>query len=451
MTAEPFDMDTVPLRSGHFRVLSAASLGQVTGAALSTLIGVMLPMIQLLTHSELTSIAQGIVACMSLVGIMVGSMIIGQWSDRHGYLFFFRLCPIIILLASLLVCLTAGVIGLAVGLFLMGFGIGGSYSLDSDYISEIMPERWKLTMVGVAKAASSLGNIAAALVCFFLLREWQDPRMWNRLILVISVLAFVMFLSRIRFSQSPSWLAARGRTAEAEQTVHRILGNDVGLVQRRKLQRPDRGKIPFSALFKGEELKRAMFCGIPWACEGFAVYGIGVFLPVLVMAVGLERSSEGAFERIVASVEMTAYINMVIPIGFVLGLLTVNRIYHVRTQMWGFVSSAAGLGLLLAAFELHWPTWAAVAGFAVFELFLNAGPHLMTFIIPQQVYPVSDRGAGAGLAAAVGKFGAVAGVLIMPQLLEWGGVGLVLGVSVAVLLVGAAVTAVVGHKVLPAR
>ncbi len=43
----PVDMDTMPLRWGHFRVLIVASLGQLTGAALSTLVGIILPMIRI--------------------------------------------------------------------------------------------------------------------------------------------------------------------------------------------------------------------------------------------------------------------------------------------------------------------------------------------------------------------------------------------------------------------
>jgi len=146
---------------------------------------------------------------------------------------------------------------------------------------------------------------------------------------------------------------------------------------------------------------------------------------------------------------LTTWINLCILPGFVLGLLLVNRWYHVRTQTWGFILCAAGMGILLAAYEFHWPVWIAVSGFMLFELFLNAGPHLMTFIIPPQIYSVAERGAGAGLAAAFGKLGAVAGVVVIPILLKWGGASLVLWVTIGVLLAGALVTAVVGREVLP--
>ncbi|MDE6499130.1 MAG: MFS transporter, partial [Rikenella sp.] len=79
------------------------------------------------------------------------------------------------------------------------------------------------------------------------------------------------------------------------------------------------------------------------------------------------------------------------------------------------------------------------------------GPHLLTFVIPPQIYSVAERGAGTGIAAACGKVGAVVGVLFIPLLLKWGGAGLVLGVTIAVQLLGAAVTAILGREILPDR
>ncbi len=46
----------------------------------------------------------------------------------------------------------------------------------------------------------------------------------------------------------------------------------------------------------------------------------------------------------------------------------------------------------------------------------------------------------------LGKAGAVAGVILMPILLEAGGMTLVLGVSIAVMLLGALIGSVYGKK-----
>ncbi len=479
MTGQKVNMDTMSLRWGHYWVLIVASMGQIVGAGLATLVGIIIPMIQIIRHPELSSLQQGLIGCTSLIGITIGSLLFGRLSDKYGYLLFFRLCPLIVLAASLLSYFTAALPWLVAGLFLMGLGIGGGYSLDSDYISEIMPQRWRLFMVGVAKASSSLGNILVALICFFLLKDWGEPEMWNRLLLIIAAFALVMILSRIHFAQSPGWLIAHNQPAEAEAAVRYFLGADVEVVEkghtgepgihhhigadmevgeiRNRTRKKDVRKVTLASLFHGKNLKRVVFSGIPWACEGLGVYGIGVFLPILVMALNLEPASESliggkaieAFHRIINSVEITVWINLFILPGFALGLFLINRWYHVRIQVGGFILCALGLTLLLVAYKFHLPAWFAIAGFMMFELFLNAGPHLMTFIIPSQIYPIADRGEGAGLAAAIGKIGAVLGVLFIPMLLSWGGVELVLLVSILVQMIGAVVTGIIGREVLP--
>lgn len=444
------DMDTMSLRWGHLKVFFISSLGQALGSGLATLIGVIMPMIQILARPELSSFEQGLVSCLSLLGIMIGSSFFGDLSDKHGYLKLFRICPLIILLASLFAYFSDNTAGLAIGLFFMGLGIGGEYSLGSDYISEIMPKRWRLFMVGAAKSTAALGSIFVAAVSYFLLIKWQEPQHWNRLLLLVSAMSLLMVLLRIKFAQSPGWLVAHGKIDEAEKAVKFFLGKDVVIGEiKNKPQKKDLKEPSMSDLFKNGNTKKVIFSGIPWACEGLGVYGIGVFLPILVMALGLESASEDPFHRIISSVEITTYINIFVLIGFIIGLFIVNRIYHVRLQVWGFTLCSVGLVILLIAYKLHLSPWVAILGFLVFEVFLNAGPHLMTFIIPPQIYSVQDRGAGVGLAASIGKMGAVAGVFFIPLLLSWGGAELVLIVSIIVNLIGAAVTQIYGKEVLP--
>lgn len=441
------DMDTMPLRWGHFRMLMVASLGQLMGGALSTLVGVVLPLMQVVGNKHLPAFEQGLLASMSLIGIMVGSVIIGEWSDKRGYLFYFRLSPAIILLGSVVAMFSSSIGMLMVALFVMGFGVGGGYSLDSDYISEIMPRRWRLFMVGVAKATSAIGNVVMAFVCFYILKNWSATDHWSGLFLLVALLAFVMLLCSVRFAQSPSWLLAHGRREEAERAVRYFLGTDVAIGE--LSAQPAEVGVEGS-LLRGDNLRRVIFSGVPWACEGFAVYGVGVFLPILIMALGLGKGGDGV-AHVTSSVELSAYINIFVAVGFAIGLAVVNRLWHVRQQAWGFIVCAVGIALLLAAYELHLSKWFMIGGFVLFELALNAGPHLITFILPAQIFPVTDRGTGAGVAAAFGKAGAVIGVLFMPILMKWGGVMLALVVTAALQVVGAAITLIFGKKILPKR
>ena len=444
-----FDMESMPLRMGHLRVAAVASLEQFAGGALATLVGVVLPMYKLLDQ-QLPAPTQGFVASMSLIGIMVGSLVIGGWSDRRGYLLPFRLCPIVVLVGSLLAMWMDNLAGLIVGLFMMGFGIGGGYSLDADYISEIMPRRSRLVMVGVAKASSALGNVIAAFVCYYLLRVWGEAEYWNRLMLIISAVAVVAILCRLSFAESPGWLMAHGYRVEAERSVQYFLGRDVvmrGSIEQRDAN-SERGKNEWSELLSLKNWRRVIFSGVPWACEGFGVYGVGVFLPILIMALGLGDATSG-IEHVISAVKLSGWINLFVLAGFVVGLFLVGRLWHVRQQTWGFWLCAVGLTLLLVGYTKHLPHWILIAGFILYELTLNAGPHLITYVIPAQIYSVADRGAGTGLAAAFGKMGGILGVFLMPILLKLGGVTLVLCVVIALQIVGGVVTWSLGRKVLP--
>lgn len=450
MKNDTVNMDTMPLRWGHMKIFLISASGQALGAGLATLIGIIIPMIQMLLHPKLTSFEQGIVSCMSLLGIVVGSSVLGSLSDKYGYLKLFRICPFIILCASIIAFVSNSVIVLAICLFIMGLGIGGEYSLGSDYISEIMPQRWKLFMVGAAKATSAIGSIVVAGVSYLFLVKQNEPTHWNMLLLLVSAMSLIMFLSRIKFAQSPGWLIAHGKVDEAEKAIKFFLGNDV-IVGNIKNNIPNNmtKESTIGDLLKKGNIKKVIFSGVPWACEGFGVYGIGIFLPILVMALGLESDTQNQFQKIISSVELTSIINIFVLIGFIVGLLIVNKIYHVTTQSWGFVLCSVGLLILLVSYKFSFPLWVIILGFLIFELFLNAGPHLMTFIIPPQIYSVEERGAGVGLSASIGKIGAVISVFFIPNLLDWGGIELVLVVAIAVNLLGAFVTQYFGKEVLP--
>lgn len=443
-------IDNAPLTWRHYFITGVASLGQLIGTGLATLVSVIIPIYQLGAHPELSSFMQGLMGAIDLIGIMVGSTVFGKLSDRWGYLFFFRLCPALVLAASVVTLFFSSLWVLIVCLFIMGFGIGGEYSLDSNYISELMPTKWCFFMVGAAKAASALGNIIVALVCFLMVRHWSNPDLWPRLVWTMIVISGVMILTRIRFWESPKWLMEHGKYAQAEKDVHHFLGENVN-VEIPPVETHSHEVTADETNFQKEKTKPGFFkrnwkniilTGVPWACEGLGVYGIGVFLPILVMALGLEHLAPGEtpLEHVSSSVEITLWISCIILPGFILGLILIKRFSPEKIQWWGFFLSAVSLLILLLAYDHHWAKWISIIAFMSFEMFLNMGPHLMTFVLPPKVYPVADRGLGSGIAASLGKVGAVLGVFFIPVLLKAGGSSLVLIVSIIIMLIGGIVT-----------
>lgn len=444
------NMATMPLTWRHVWITYVASLGQLIGTGVATLAGIIIPMLNILSHPELSAGMQGLIGAADLVGIVIGSVFFGRLSDRYGYLVFFRLCPAMVAVTSVVVILFPNVWVLIIGLFIIGLGIGAEYSLDSGYISELMPVKWRSTMIGFAKANCALGNIVVAGVCWYLILFWGSAGAWPKLMWIVTVISGVMFLCRIKFWESPMWLLQQGRTAEAEKAVKNFLGRDVEIEPEKKTNTPQ--PVKQSAWqFMRNNWDRIVLSGIPWACEGLGVYGIGVFLPILVMSLGIEHveAGESAIHHVASSVETTFFISCVILPGFLLGIWRLMKGVSVsKLQTLGFWASTASLVLLIVSYHFGWNRWISIGAFMAFELFLNMGPHLTTYVLPPKIYTVEDRGMGSGLAASLGKVGAVIAVFVMPLLLKWGGVQLVLWVSAGVMALGAIITMIYSPKVM---
>ncbi len=440
-----YTIDDAPLTWRQYWVTAVASLGQLVGTALATLVSIIIPLYQINAHPELSSFMQGLIGAMDLIGIVFGSVVLGKLSDEYGYLKLFRLTPVVICAAAIAALIFPNIPVLIISLFVMGFAIGGEYSLDSDYITVLMPTKWKFFMVGGAKAASSVGNIIMAGVCFLMIKDWTNADLWPQLLWTMIAISALMFVTRIRFWESPVWLANHGRMQEAQEATHHFLGDNVDVSTPKVTVKPQ--KIS-TWKFIRQNWRNVIFTGVPWACEGLGVYGIGVFLPILVLALGIEHESPGATQlmHVNNSVEVTFWISCVMLPGFVLGLWLINRMKGAKIQWVGFFFSAISLAVLLYSYHYGLSKWLSIGAFMAFELFLNMGPHLMTYVLPAKVYPVEVRGQGSGLAASIGKIGAVLGVFCIPVLLKAGGTVLVLAVSIAVMLIGGVVTIIFAPK-----
>lgn len=448
---KPIPLAKMPLRPRHWYIFVVSSMEQLIGGALSTIVGIMIPLIVLCGTPSLTPVQEGLLGASSLTGIAVGSVLIGKLLDEMGYLLWFRLCPLLITACALGVYFSSSITLLILFLFIMGIGVGGGYSLDSSYIAELLPAYWRSLFVGLAKATSSLGFIGGAAACFVILKYDPKATVWPYLILIIAALGLVTVLLRIRWYQSPSWLLVKGKTAQAEKAAKEFLGPRAAVIaptqeQVTQMEKIMQQRTPFIKMFMGKNLEKVLLCGVTWACEGLGVYGFGVFLPILIMALGLQGNAAPGIPRILESVQSTIFINIFIAVGFAVGLLILHRVNPLRLMGNSFLLCALALIILLAGYKLSWPTWISFVCFMVFEAAQNAGPHLVTFIIPPRIYPINERGTGMGIAAMLGKVGAMLGVFFMPPILRWGGIEAVLLVSIAVQFLGAALTFIYGKR-----
>ena len=79
-----------------------------------------------------------------------------------------------------------------------------------------------------------------------------------------------------------------------------------------------------------------------------------------------------------------------------------------------------------------------IYGFSFF--FTEFGPNATTFIYPSEIFPVTVRTTGHGIAAAMGKFGGFVGVFTFPFFMNWHGLAAAEGAAAIVSILGLTVT-----------
>lgn len=63
-----YTISNAPLSWRHIRIVAIASLGQLIGTGLATLVSVIIPLYQLTAHPELSATMQGLIGAIDLMG-----------------------------------------------------------------------------------------------------------------------------------------------------------------------------------------------------------------------------------------------------------------------------------------------------------------------------------------------------------------------------------------------
>jgi MFS family permease len=173
-----------------------------------------------------------------------------------------------------------------------------------------------------------------------------------------------------------------------------------------------------------------------WFLFDYAYYGNTLSLPAILKQVNPTASIE---TKLAWSLGM--FVLFAVP-GYILAVMRMDRIGHKRLQFIGFSVMAVAFLTLAAvpALTEHVAPFLTVLGLSYF--FIEFGPNTTTFVLPSEVFPVSVRTTGHGMAAGIGKLGAFVGVFLVPVLEDHIGLRGLLAVAGVAAILGFLVTTV---------
>jgi len=280
----------------------------------------------------------------------------------------------------------------------------------------------------------ALGLIVGPLVALLLLASGiGDGLTWRLLLGLGAIPAAAVVYLRSKMPESPRYLAqVQGESAKAAQQLAHFSD---GVIAQPTGSSVTSTRIQLrSFLSNPVMLKLILGTAGAWFLFDYAYYGNTLSLPAILKEVNPTASLE---TKLLWSLGMFAV--FAVP-GYLLAVTKMDRIGHRRLQFIGFSVMAASFIVLaiVPALTQHVAPFLAILGLSYF--FIQFGPNMTTFVLPSEVFPLSVRTTGHGLAAGIGKLGAFAGVFLVPVLQDHIGLRGLLVVAGASAVLGFVVT-----------
>ncbi|MGO4119007.1 MFS transporter, partial [Rhizobium ruizarguesonis] len=169
----------------------------------------------------------GLIGSSALIGLFLGSLILGYISDFIGRQKIFVLSFILITLASFLQFFAETPAQLFLLRILIGIGMGGDYSVGHTMLAEFSPKKHRGVLLGSFSVIWTVGYVASTVIGMNLLSLGPDA--WRWMLASSALPAVIILLLRIGTPESPRWLINKGRIDEARQIVKKYLGPNIVL------------------------------------------------------------------------------------------------------------------------------------------------------------------------------------------------------------------------------
>lgn len=162
---------------------------------------------------ELTSFWQGFTVASSLIGTVIGSIIVGGPVQKYGRKNTLLTIAILYLLSAIGCSYTSQWIPFIVFRFLGGIAVGASSVVGPMYISEISPASMRGRLAGSFQTNIVFGILVAYITNYIFSGSGEDSWRFMLGIMIIPSALFYILLRTI--PESPRWLVLKNREAEA--------------------------------------------------------------------------------------------------------------------------------------------------------------------------------------------------------------------------------------------
>jgi MFS transporter, putative metabolite:H+ symporter len=371
----------------------------------------------------------------TFAGLFIGTLVFGFAADRFGRRAIFTYALLWYTAASFVMAWHTSAAGILVWRLLAGIGIGVELVTIDAYIAELMPKEIRGRAFAINQVVQFSAIPLVALVSWMLVpRSPFGIAGWRWVVLIGSVSAIFVWFIRRRIPESPRWLIARGRLAEADSAVAEMerrvaaeLGAELPPVEPppaelERFEGPSASeRVNFSRIFGPPYLSRTLMLMVFQLAQTIGYYGFGSWVPTLLIAAGVRTTDSLQYSFIIA-------------ISAPIGPLMLCGIADKFERKWQIVWSA----ICIAVFGLLFARQSEAGWLIVLGVMLTCSNNWMSVSFhayQAELFPTRVRAQAVGFVYSWSRFSAIFTSLMIGFFLHHYGVGGVFAFIAASMLV----------------
>ncbi len=337
----------------------------------------------------------GAVLSMELIGMGLGSLVLGMMADRRGRRSTIILCLIMMATGMFLAATAKSAQILSLYRVFTGFGIGGMLAATNAVAFELSNRKLRSVALSFMVIGYPLGAFFGGLIASSLLRthDWRIVFMFGG-----SMTALMLPLVLLFVPETPAWLA-QARPAGALERINGILGRfKLPAIAELGAQSHDEAKARIADIFKPAYARTTLVLSLGYAAHMLTFYFILKMAPSIIS----DPQFAGQTFTKAQGAGVLAYANLGGAIGgaclgLLIGRFGIKRATLVALALSVIMVTKFGLG----SSDLVGWTWAVVLA----GMFTNAAV-VGFYSAFAASYPTQVKATGTGFALSIGRGGA---------------------------------------------
>jgi putative MFS transporter len=292
-------LDRLPISSFHYRIFWLVGAGMFfDGYDLYVASGVLAATIQ----TKFSTLPQNLqFVSLTFLGMTLGSLITGFVGDRFGRRFTYQINLLIFGVASLAAAFAQDMPQLIVCRFVQGLGLGAEIVVGYSTLTEFVPPASRGRWLSFLAFLTVCGFPVTAILGYLIIPSFG----WRPMFVIAGVGSLIVWYLRKNLPESPRWLEAQGRDAEAEALLQAIEKEAAGTGT---LPAPAHAapvvQLTAASMLRPPILQRLLVGSWVLITINTLIFGFVIFLPQFFLRQGLTIANSLAYTVVLAGASL---------------------------------------------------------------------------------------------------------------------------------------------------